>query len=70
MITVDRLEALMLRACHMARVTANLLGHHDLGWTAVQRELVAAQRVGAPDLVAAATWDMCGVWLHGASIEG
>ncbi|MFB9963844.1 helix-turn-helix domain-containing protein [Sinosporangium siamense] len=47
----DRAEALMLRACHMARVTSNLLGHHDLGWTAVQRELVAAQQVGAPDLV-------------------
>ncbi|GCD98335.1 helix-turn-helix domain-containing protein [Embleya hyalina] len=66
---VDRLEALMLRTCHMARVTANLLGHHDLGWTAVQRELTAAQRVGSPELVAAATWDMCGVWLHGASID-
>ncbi|MEV0614823.1 helix-turn-helix transcriptional regulator [Nonomuraea sp. NPDC050404] len=62
----DRAEALMLRACHMARVSSNLLGHHDLGWTAVQRELVAAQQVGAPDLVAAASWDLCGVWLHEA----
>ncbi|MGW5689233.1 helix-turn-helix domain-containing protein [Nonomuraea sp. NPDC003754] len=65
----DRAEALMLRACHMARVSSNLLGHHDLGWTAVQRELVAAQRVGAPDLVAAASWDLCGVWLHEAQLD-
>ncbi|WP_214413786.1 helix-turn-helix domain-containing protein [Sphaerisporangium fuscum] len=65
----DRAEALMLRACHMARVTANLLGHHDLGWTAVQRELVAAQQVGAPELVGAASWDLCGVWLHEASLD-
>ncbi|MCP2340406.1 helix-turn-helix domain-containing protein [Actinomadura rupiterrae] len=68
--TLDRAEALMLRACHMARVTSNLLGHHDLGWTAVQRELVAADRVGAPELVAASAWDLCGVWLHEASLEG
>ncbi|WP_113705642.1 helix-turn-helix domain-containing protein [Nonomuraea lactucae] len=65
----DRAEALMLRACHMARVSSNLLGHHDLGWTAVQRELVAAQRVGSPDLVAAASWDLCGVWLHEAQLD-
>lgn len=63
-------EALMLRACHMARVTSNLLGHHDLGWTAVQRELIAADRVGAPELVAASAWDLCGVWLHEASLDG
>lgn len=65
----DRAESLMLRACHMARVSSNLLGHHDLGWTAVQRELTAAQRVGAPDLVAAASWDLCGVWLHEAQLD-
>ncbi|MEU8404307.1 helix-turn-helix transcriptional regulator [Nonomuraea sp. NPDC048892] len=65
----DRAEALMLRVCHMARVSSNLLGHYDLGWTAVQRELVAAQRVGAPDLVAAASWDLCGVWLHEAQLD-
>ncbi|WTQ47278.1 helix-turn-helix domain-containing protein [Actinacidiphila glaucinigra] len=28
-------EALMLRSSHMARVSSNLLGHHDLGWSAV-----------------------------------
>ncbi|MBC6463758.1 multiprotein-bridging factor 1 family protein, partial [Actinomadura sp. HBU206391] len=66
----DTAEAMMLRACHMARVTSNLLGHHDLGWTAVQRELVAADRVGAPELVAASAWDLCGVWLYGASLDG
>jgi transcriptional regulator with XRE-family HTH domain len=65
----DRAEELMLRACHMARVSSNLLGHHDLGWTAVQRELVAAHQVGSPELVAAASWDLCGVWLHEASLD-
>lgn len=65
---VDELESLMLRASHMARVTANLLGHHDLGWAAVQRELMAAQRVGSPELLTAAAWDLCGVWLHNASL--
>lgn len=61
---VSRAEALMLRASHMARVSSNLLGHHDLGWSAVQRELVAAERAESPVLQAAARWDLCGVWLH------
>lgn len=61
---VLRAEALMLRASHMARVSSNLLGHHDLGWSAVQRELVAAERAESPVLQAAARWDLCGVWLH------
>ncbi|MFE5922607.1 multiprotein-bridging factor 1 family protein [Streptomyces sp. NPDC056468] len=61
---VSRAEALMLRASHMARVSSNLLGHHDLGWSAVQRELVAAERAESPVLRAAARWDLCGVWLH------
>ncbi|QKZ19907.1 helix-turn-helix domain-containing protein [Streptomyces chartreusis] len=61
---VSRAEALMLRASHMARVSSNLLGHHDLGWSAVQRELVAAEKAGSPVLQAAARWDLCGVWLH------
>lgn len=61
---VPRAEALMLRASHMARVSSNLLGHHDLGWSAVQRELVAAERAESPILQAAARWDLCGVWLH------
>ncbi|MGW0630135.1 helix-turn-helix domain-containing protein [Streptomyces sp. NPDC002758] len=61
---VSRAEALMLRASHMARVSSNLLGHHDLGWSAVQRELVAAERAESPILRAAARWDLCGVWLH------
>ncbi|WP_344837551.1 helix-turn-helix transcriptional regulator [Actinocorallia longicatena] len=65
----DEAESMMLRACHMARVTSNLLGHHDLGWTAVQRELVSAQHVGSPELIAASAWDLCGVWLHEASLE-
>ncbi|MER6222520.1 helix-turn-helix transcriptional regulator [Streptomyces sp900105755] len=61
---VPRAEGLMLRASHMARVSSNLLGHHDLGWSAVQRELVAAERAESPVLQAAARWDLCGVWLH------
>lgn len=61
---VPRAEALMLRSSHMARVSSNLLGHHDLGWSAVQRELVAAERAESPLLRAAARWDLCGVWLH------
>jgi hypothetical protein len=65
----DEAETLMLRACHMARVTCNLLGHHDLGWTAVHRELVSAQQVGSPQLIAASAWDLCGVWLHETSLE-
>ncbi|MFD8615373.1 multiprotein-bridging factor 1 family protein, partial [Streptomyces sp. NPDC059631] len=61
---VPRAESLMLRASHMARVSSNLLGHHDLGWSAVQRELVAAERAESPILRAAARWDLCGLWLH------
>jgi hypothetical protein len=52
----------------MARVTSNLLGHHDLGWVAVHRELLAAERAESPILTAAARWDLCGVWLHEAEL--
>ncbi|MER6130749.1 helix-turn-helix transcriptional regulator [Streptomyces sp. NPDC001815] len=65
---VPRAESLMLRASHMARVSSNLLGHHDLGWNAVQRELVAAERADSPVLLAAARWDLCGVWLHAGEL--
>ncbi|MFI0090117.1 multiprotein-bridging factor 1 family protein [Streptomyces bobili] len=65
---VPRAEGLMLRASHMARVSSNLLGHHDLGWSAVQRELVAAERAESPILRAAARWDLCGVWLHAGEL--
>jgi len=30
---------------------------------------VAAQHVGSPDLIAAASWDLCGVWLHEAQLD-
>lgn len=66
---VPRAESLMLRASHMARVSSNLLGHHDLGWNAVQRELVAAERAESPVLQAAARWDLCGVWLHAGELD-
>lgn len=64
----DDVDELMLRACHIARVTSNLLGHHDLAWLAVQLQLAAAQRSGSPALVAAAAWDLCGVWLHAGAL--
>ena len=64
----DEVDELMLRACHIARVTSNLLGHHDLAWLAVQLQLAAAQRSGSPALVAAAAWDLCGVWLHAGAL--
>ena len=55
---------LFLRACHIARVASNLLGHHDLAWTAVQLQAEAAERAQLPELQAAAAWDLCGAWLH------
>lgn len=64
----DEIDELTLRACHIARVTSNLLGHHDLAWIAVQLQLGAAQRSGSPALLAAAAWDLCGVWLHAGSL--
>lgn len=64
----DEVDELTLRACHIARVTSNLLGHHDLAWLAVQLQLAAAQRGGSPALLAAAAWDLCGVWLHAGAI--
>lgn len=36
---------------------------------AVQRELVTAQQVGSPELVAAASWALCGGRLHEASLD-
>ncbi|MGH9380824.1 MAG: helix-turn-helix domain-containing protein [Thermoanaerobaculia bacterium] len=60
----DEMAALFVRACHIARVTSDLTGHHDLAWTAVELEVRAATELGAPAPLAAATWDLCGVWLH------
>ncbi len=60
---------LMVRACHIARVMANLTGHHDLAWLAMERELSAAQSVGSPVVLAAASWDLCGAWLHAGAID-
>ncbi len=60
----DELAALFVRVCHIARVTSDLTGHHDLAWIAVELEVRTARDVGAPAPVAAATWDLCGVWLH------
>ncbi len=60
----DELATLFVRVCHVARVTADLTGHHDLAWTAVELEVRAAAELAAPAPVAAAAWDLCGVWLH------
>jgi transcriptional regulator with XRE-family HTH domain len=60
----DELAALLVRVCHIARVTSDLTGHHDLAWTAVDLEVRTAQSLGAPAPLAAAIWDLCGVWLH------
>jgi transcriptional regulator with XRE-family HTH domain len=66
----DELASLMVRACHIARVMANLTGHHDLAWMALERELAAAASIGAPSEQGAAAWDLCGAWLHaGAVVE-
>jgi transcriptional regulator with XRE-family HTH domain len=66
----DEVASLTVRACHVARVMSNLTGHHDLAWTALERELAAAGSLGAPVELAAAHWDLCGAWLHaGAVVE-
>ena len=64
----DVANSLMVRASHLARVMANLTGHHDLAWMAIERELSAAQAVGAP-VEQSATWDLCGAWLHVGALE-
>lgn len=60
----DELAELFVRVCHIARVTSDLTGHHDLAWTAVELEVRTAEALGAPAPLAAASWDLCGVWLH------
>jgi transcriptional regulator with XRE-family HTH domain len=65
----DEVASLMVRACHVARVMSNLTGHHDLAWTALERELAAAASFGAPVELAAAHWDLCGAWLHAGAIS-
>jgi transcriptional regulator with XRE-family HTH domain len=64
----DRVASLMVRAAHLARVTANMTGHHDLAWIALEREIGAAGSLGAPAEVAAADWDLCGAWLHAGAV--
>jgi transcriptional regulator with XRE-family HTH domain len=63
------LEALMVRACHIARVSSSLLGHHDLAWMAAQRQQAAAIEAGDPLSRGAADWDLIGVWLHTGALE-
>jgi transcriptional regulator with XRE-family HTH domain len=64
----DRLDLLLVRVGHVARVTADLTGHHDLAWMAVELELATAERSGSPAALAAAAWDLCGVWLHASAL--
>jgi transcriptional regulator with XRE-family HTH domain len=65
----DAAAMLMVRACHIGRVMANLTGHHDLAWMALERELEAASAVGSPVVVTAAAWDLCGAWLHAGALH-
>ncbi|MDQ1307962.1 MAG: hypothetical protein QG671_3796 [Actinomycetota bacterium] len=64
----DAVASLMVRACYIARVMANLTGHHDLAWNALERELASAEMFGAP-VEKAAAWDLCGAWLHAGALE-
>jgi transcriptional regulator with XRE-family HTH domain len=64
----DQVSSLTVRACHIARVMANLTGHHDLAWSALERELASAEILGAPAEQAASTWDLCGSWLHAGAL--
>jgi transcriptional regulator with XRE-family HTH domain len=57
-------ERLMARAAHVARVTASLLGHHDLAALAILREVRAANSTADPVVIAAADWDVIGARLH------
>jgi transcriptional regulator with XRE-family HTH domain len=65
----DELTLLVVRVAHIVRVTADLTGHHDLAWTAVELEMQTAERAGAPAALGAATWDLCGVWLHSSALN-
>lgn len=57
-------ERLMARAAHVARVTASLLGHHDLAALAILREVRAAASTADPVVIASADWDVIGARLH------
>jgi transcriptional regulator with XRE-family HTH domain len=57
-------ERLMVRATHVARVTASLLGHHDLAALAILREVRAAASTADPVVIASADWDVIGARLH------
>lgn len=57
-------ERLMARAAHVARVTASLLGHHDLAALAILREVSAAASTADPVVIASADWDVIGARLH------
>jgi transcriptional regulator with XRE-family HTH domain len=57
-------ERLMARATHVARVTASLLGHHDLAALAILREVRAAASTADPVVIASADWDVIGARLH------
>jgi transcriptional regulator with XRE-family HTH domain len=62
-------ERLMARAAHVARVTASLLGQHDLATLAIVRETSAASRIGDPVITASADWDVVGVHLHVGDLD-
>ncbi len=62
-------ERLMVRAAHVARVTASLLGHHDLAALAIVRETSAAALLGDPVVTASANWDVIGLHLHTGDLD-
>jgi transcriptional regulator with XRE-family HTH domain len=62
-------ERLMVRAAHVARVTASLLGYHDLATLAIVRETLAAARLEDPVIIASADWDVIGVRLHTGDLD-
>jgi transcriptional regulator with XRE-family HTH domain len=65
----DGVHRLIVETGHVARMTLNQLGYHDLAWTAVENAALAAAKLGDPLLVACSAWDRCGVLLHTGSLS-
>lgn len=65
----DDVQRMIADVCHAARVMLNLLGFHDLAWTATECAALAAGSVGEPLLLADSAWNRCGALLHGGSLQ-
>jgi transcriptional regulator with XRE-family HTH domain len=62
------IRRLCVQVCHIARVVLNLLGFHDLAWSATECAALAAGQTADDLLRAESAWNRCGVLMHSGAL--